>query len=70
MAGRQDASATTTVTVPRVREATDGTGDSDPLVRLIEGWLADESGYDEETWPELMAALDRDRLSSRTLFVE
>ena len=30
----------------------------------------DESGYDEETWPELKVALDRDRLSKRKLFDE
>jgi hypothetical protein len=32
--------------------------------------LADESGYDEETWPELKASLNRDRLSDRKLFVD
>jgi hypothetical protein len=39
-------------------------------IRLLDEWMADESGYDEETWPELKAALDRDRLSSRRLFDE
>lgn len=38
------------------------------LARLLDEWMADESGYDEETWPELMEALDRDRSSSRKLF--
>ena len=42
--------------------------DHDPVIQLIEEWLADDSGYDEEAWPELKAALDRDRLSSRKLF--
>lgn len=28
---------------------------------LIREWLADESGYDEATWPELAEALDRSR---------
>ena len=38
------------------------------VVRLLDEWMADESGYDEETWPELKAALERERLSSRLLF--
>jgi len=40
----------------------------DALVLLLDEWMADESGYDEETWPELMEALDRDRSSFRKLF--
>jgi hypothetical protein len=35
---------------------------------LLDEWLADDSGYDEKTWPELKAALDRDRLSARKFF--
>jgi hypothetical protein len=38
------------------------------VIRLLDEWTADESGYDEETWPELKAALEHDRLSSRELF--
>jgi hypothetical protein len=30
-------------------------------IRLLEEWMADDSGYDEETWPELKEALDRNR---------
>lgn len=37
-------------------------------IRLLDEWMADESGYDEETWPELKEALDRDRLGYRKLF--
>lgn len=33
-------------------------------VRLLDEWMADESGYDEETWPELRKALDRNRRES------
>jgi len=43
---------------------------SDLAIRLLDEWMADESGYDEETWPELKVALDRDRLSSRRFFDE
>jgi hypothetical protein len=42
----------------------------DLAIGLLDEWMADESGYDEETWPELKTALDRDRLSSRRLFDE
>ncbi len=37
-------------------------------IKLLDEWMADESGYDEETWPELKEALDRDRLGYRKLF--
>lgn len=37
-------------------------------VRLLESWLEDPSGYDEETWSELKERLDEDRPSSRRLF--
>jgi len=43
---------------------------ADLAIRLLDEWMADESGYDEETWPELKTALDRDRLSSRRFFDE
>jgi hypothetical protein len=33
--------------------------DPEGVIRLLQEWMADESGYDEETWPELKAALDR-----------
>lgn len=46
-------------------------GDPDAALQLLEEWLADESGYDEETWPELKAALDRNRPpGARKLFVD
>ena len=40
------------------------------VIALLDEWLKDESGYDEETWPELKKALDRNRLSGRKLFDE
>jgi hypothetical protein len=39
-----------------------------PAVRLIDELLAEDPGYDEETWPEVAAAIDRDRPSNRKLF--
>jgi excisionase family DNA binding protein len=41
---------------------------AESLLRLLDEWMADESGYDEETWPKLKEALDRDRPSYRKLF--
>jgi hypothetical protein len=40
------------------------------LIGLLRSWLADESGYDEETWPKLKKALDqeRGRVGARSLF--
>jgi hypothetical protein len=30
-------------------------------IRLLDEWMADDSGYDEESWPELKEAIDRNR---------
>lgn len=30
-------------------------------IRLLDEWMADDSGYDEEAWPELKESLDRNR---------
>jgi hypothetical protein len=43
---------------------------AEAVLALLDEWLDDESGYDEQTWPELKDALDRDRLSARKLFDE
>ncbi len=37
-------------------------------IALLDQWLEDQSGYDEEAWPELKTELDEHRLSSRRLF--
>ena len=31
------------------------------LIATLDEWMADESGYDEATWPDVAAALDRER---------
>lgn len=36
--------------------------------KLLQTWLADESGYEEETWPLLKQALEDNRSGSRKLF--
>ncbi len=37
-------------------------------IQLVEGWLEDQSGYDEEVWPELKSDLDAHRLSARKFY--
>ena len=41
-------------------------------IELIEGWLKDESGYDEETFPQLKQALEDSRrtIAARALLDE
>ena len=41
-----------------------------PAIALMDEWLKDESGYDEEAWPALKKALDeeRERVGARRLF--
>ncbi len=40
--------------------------------QLLRAWLSDESGYDEETWPELKKALEENRsaASAESLFCD
>lgn len=39
-------------------------------LHLIEEWLVDDSGYDEEVWPILQELIEQNRLSSRRRFSE
>lgn len=41
-------------------------------IDMLDEWMTDESGYDEETWPALKAALDQERdiVSAERLFNE
>lgn len=38
------------------------------LIKLIEEWIADESGYDEEVWPIVKKGIEENRLSYRRRF--
>lgn len=38
--------------------------------RLVEGWMAEDSAYDREAWPELKEGLDRNRPEYRKHFPE
>ncbi|MDP9484721.1 MAG: hypothetical protein M3Q49_02825 [Actinomycetota bacterium] len=44
--------------------------DHTAAMQLIDELLSEDPGYDEETWPEIAEALDRDRPSHRKLFVD
>jgi len=43
---------------------------NEAVIRLLDEWMADESGYDEATWPALKKALNRNRDSHRPLFFD
>lgn len=65
----------TTATIPARGTTPDVEGgqetdEGDPVIRMLEEWLADESGYDEEAWPILREALnrERERIGARILF--
>ena len=36
---------------------------NEAAIRLLEEWMADESGYDEETWPIVQKAMEENRSS-------
>lgn len=38
--------------------------------QVLAEWLADDSGYDERTWPEVKRGLEESRTSSRPIFNE
>lgn len=41
---------------------------NEAAIELLAEWLADESGYDEETWPKVKQAIEENRLSRRRRF--
>ena len=44
------------------------TAKNQAAIQLIDQWLADESGYDEEAWPILKQTIEENRLSTRKRF--
>jgi hypothetical protein len=38
--------------------------------RLLQEWLADDSGYDEEVWSEVKQLIEENRLSPRKRFCD
>ena len=51
-----------------VQRDTDVVDRLDRLDALMDEWVADDSGYDEKTWPQLKKGLEEDRLSYRKRF--
>lgn len=43
-------------------------GSNEGALRLLDEWMADESGYDEKVWPTLKQAIEENRLSRRKRF--
>ena len=43
-------------------------GSAAEIRAMLQEWLDDTSGYDEQVWPELKAALERNRTGTRRLF--
>jgi hypothetical protein len=41
---------------------------NEAAIRLIESWLADESGYDEAVWETVKSTIEENRLSARKRF--
>jgi hypothetical protein len=50
---------------PTVRVSLPG---NEAAVLLIDSWLKDDSGYDEEIWPKLRESIELNRLSDRPRF--
>ena len=49
---------------PSIPEEVDAENESlEDAIKLVEEWMSDESGYDEETYPQIEAALNQNRLS-------
>jgi hypothetical protein len=44
--------------------------DSVALIQMLNQWLTDESGYDEENWPQIKKMLEENRTSDRSVFHE
>lgn len=43
---------------------------NEEAIRLLQSWLDDASGYDEQVWPALKEAIDEHRLSHRQRFAD
>ena len=40
----------------------------DALLKLLDQWMADESGYDESAWSVVKTSIEQHRLSDRARF--
>ena len=44
--------------------------DNSAALKLLDEWMADDSGYDEKVWPEVKQLIEENRLSDRMRFCE
>ena len=58
---KKDQKDTIAAAVQRLEELKPETPQAASLIALLRSWLTDESGYDEQTWPKLKAALNQAR---------
>jgi hypothetical protein len=67
-AGKPETDVATTI--ERLNNLRPESGQAAGLISLLCSWLADDSGYDEEAWPKLKKALERERgrVGARSLF--
>ena len=62
LAQKRDARTATEVAAQRRKNAA--------ARRLLQEWLADESGYDEAVWPKIKQLIEENRLSARKRFCD
>ena len=45
-------------------------GSAEAVLKLVEQWLAEDDGYDQEVWPIIRQDIEDNRLSDRSRFHE
>lgn len=45
-------------------------GSAEAVLKLVEQWLAEDDGYDQEVWPIIQQDIEENRLSDRSRFHE
>lgn len=43
-------------------------GSAEAVLKLVEQWLAEDDGYDQEVWPIIRQDIEENRLSDRSRF--
>lgn len=68
--GKTVRQATITATLAELARLEPASPKATQVIALLSSWLGDESGYDEEAWPQLKQRLDRERsrVGARRLF--
>ncbi len=53
-----------------VKSPTAPRGSAEAVLKLVEQWLAEDDGYDQEVWPIIRQDIEENRLSDRSRFHE